>query len=310
MFDVDVVVIGAGPAGLAATLNLARAQRSVALLDSNRPRHAATLQAHGFVTRDGVSPLELRSLGREEVLRYPHVSFERTIVHTVSSLGTTADAASGFVVVAKRPGTGDQTELKAPAVLIATGLTETLPLAQMVRPWYGTSLHSCMDCDGYDKRGQPLALIGETDDLVDRAAVIRRHTDDLVVFTNAADVIDGAGEARLEALGIGLERSPIAAIHGDRGGMQSIELDDGRTSVRTAGFVRPTWHAPLGFADSLALDKDADGLVTVDRGQRSSVAGIYAAGDVTPGFRQLMVAAGEGTVAASVINRDLIRRGL
>ncbi|MBO1770805.1 MULTISPECIES: NAD(P)/FAD-dependent oxidoreductase [Agrococcus] len=302
--DVDVVVIGAGPAGLAATLNLARAQRSVALLDSNRPRHAATLQSHGFITRDGISPLELRGMGREEVLRYPTVSFERTTVRQVVRVD------GGFAVQAEQRGASAESETRASAVLIATGLSETLPASQHVRPWYGTSLHSCMDCDAYDKRGQALALIGETPDLVDRAMVIRRHTDDLAVFTNGSDAVSEAGAERLAAHGVALERTPIAAIEGDRDGMRAIVLEDGRRSERTGGFVRPWWHPQLEFAEPLGLDTDDDGLVVVDRAQRASVEGIYAAGDITPGFRQLSVAAGAGTIAASVINRDLIAREL
>ncbi|MCH1882450.1 NAD(P)/FAD-dependent oxidoreductase [Agrococcus sp. ARC_14] len=302
--ETDVVVIGAGPAGLAATLNLARQQRTVVLLDSNRPRHAATLQSHGFITRDGASPLELRTLGRDEVLRYPTVTHERTLVRQIAAID------GGFAVQAEQPGSRAESETRASAVLIATGLSETLPLSQHVRPWYGTSLHSCMDCDGYDKRGQALALIGETDDLVDRAMVIRRHTDDLAVFTNGSDAVDEAGEARLAEHGVALVRAPIAAIEGDRDGMQAIVLEDGERSIRTGGFVRPWWHPQLDFAEQLGLELDEDGLVTVDRTQRTSVEGVYAAGDITPGFRQLAVAAGAGTVAASVVNRDLIARGL
>ncbi|WP_306232199.1 NAD(P)/FAD-dependent oxidoreductase [Agrococcus beijingensis] len=301
--DVDVVVIGAGPAGLAAALNLARQQRTVRLLDSNRPRHAATLQSHGFLTRDGISPLELRTLGREEVLRYPTVEHERTMVRQVVAV------EGGFAVQAEQPGSRAESETRAAAVLIATGLSETLPLSQHVRPWYGTSLHSCMDCDGYDKRGQALALIGETPDLVDRAMVIRRHTADLAVFTNGSDAVGEAGEARLVEHGVTLVRTPIAAIEGDRDGMQAIVLEDGSRSVRTGGFVRPWWHPQLEFAESLGLETDEEGLVVVDRAQRASAEGVYAAGDITPGFRQLAVAAGAGTIAASVINRDLIARG-
>lgn len=299
----DAVVIGAGPGGLAATLGLARMRRTVMLLDSNRPRHAATLVSHGYLTRDGISPLELRTLGREEVLTYPHVQYERTIVTSVSPLPD-----GNFVVVARKQGSQEQSEWHARTVLIATGQTETLPVQEHVRPWYGTSLHSCMDCDGYDKRGQALALIGETPDMADRAMIVRQFSRDLKVFTNGSGAVSFGDNDQLARLGIEVFDSPITAIEGGREGMQAVLLEDGSRHERTAGFVRPQWHSTLGFAEPLGVETDEHGLVVVDRKQRSSVLGVYAAGDITPGFRQLQVAAGEGTVAASVINRDLIAR--
>lgn len=299
----DAVVIGAGPGGLAATLGLARMRRTVMLLDSNRPRHAATLVSHGYLTRDGISPLELRTLGREEVLTYPHVQYERTIVTSVSPLPD-----GNFVVVARKQGSQEQSEWHARTVLIATGQTETLPVQEHVRPWYGTSLHSCMDCDGYDKRGQALALIGETPDMADRAMIVRQFSRDLKVFTNGSGAVSAGDNDQLARLGIEVFDSPITAIEGGREGMQAVLLEDGSRHERTAGFVRPQWHSTLGFAEPLGIETDEHGLVVVDRKQRSSVLGVYAAGDITPGFRQLQVAAGEGTVAASVINRDLIAR--
>lgn len=301
----DAVVIGAGPGGLAATLGLARMRRTVMLLDSNRPRHAATLVSHGYLTRDGISPLELRTKGREEVLSYPHVQYERTIVTSVSPLPD-----GNFVVVGRKQGSQEQNEWHARTVLIATGQTETLPVQEHVRPWYGTSLHSCMDCDGYDKRGQALALIGETEDLADRALVVRQFSRDLKVFTNGSGAVSASDEEQLVRLGVEVFDSPIVAIEGGREGMQAVILEDGSRHSRTAGFVRPQWHSTLGFAEQLELELDEHGLVVVDRKQRTSVLGVYAAGDITPGFRQLQVAAGQGTVAASVINRDLIARDL
>ena len=299
--QVDVAVIGAGPAGLAATLGLARMQRSVALLDSNRPRHAATLLSHGFLTRDGISPIELRTLGREEVLRYPTVRYERTVV---SSIERGSDG--GFAVMTATRGKAEPGQVQAQAVVLATGQTEVLPAMMHVRPWYGTSLHSCMDCDGYDKRDQQLALIGETDDLVERALVVRQFSRDIKVFTNGTGAVDGAGRERLAQLGIEVFDSPIVAIEGDRDGMREVVLEDSSRHARNAGFVRPEWLTPLDFAEGLGIERTSHGLVVVDRKQRTNVPGVYAAGDITPGYRQLMVAAGEGTVAASVVNRDLI----
>ena len=81
---VDCVIIGAGPAGMSAGLNLVRARRRVLLVDSNRPRHSATLKSHGFITRDGVSPLELRKAGRAEFEAYPGALFQQALVSSVA----------------------------------------------------------------------------------------------------------------------------------------------------------------------------------------------------------------------------------
>ena len=133
----DAVIIGAGPAGLSAALNLARARRRVLVLDSNRPRNSATFHAHGFLSRDGISPLELRRLGREELEASP-TGF--SITHT-----------SGVV--------------ESRTVILATGLRELPPALPSLRAFYGTSAHSCMECDGYEYADRPIALVGETDDL-------------------------------------------------------------------------------------------------------------------------------------------------
>ena len=85
---VDCVVVGGGPAGLSAALNLARAVATVALIDTGRPRNAATLRSHGFLSRDGIPPHELRKLGVAELREYPHIRVhERTTVTRVARAG-------------------------------------------------------------------------------------------------------------------------------------------------------------------------------------------------------------------------------
>ncbi len=297
----DVAIIGAGPAGLTAALNLVRARRTVLLLDSNRPRNAATFSAHGFLTRDGVSPLELRRLGAEEVAGYPEATIVKTVVTSVSP-----DADGGFIVQAEAPGTGVATEALARTVLLATGLIETLPALPSIRAFYGTSIHSCIECDGWEKRDAPLALIGETDDLADRARFLANWSDDIIVFTNGVARITDADEAELAGRGIRVERRVIADIAGDRDRMTGVVLEDGDTIVRAAGFIRPIWTPSLAFAESLGLATDEEGLLVVDADGRTSVPGVYAAGDITPpGPQQLIMAAGHGArVAGAIVRRS------
>ncbi|PCN46583.1 pyridine nucleotide-disulfide oxidoreductase [Curtobacterium sp. 'Ferrero'] len=296
--DVDVVVVGAGPAGLSAALNLVRARRSVLLVDANRPRNAATLRSHGFLTRDGVSPLELRKLGRAEVEQYDEATVVQAVVDEVRPEG------AGWSVRGAWRGTA--VSATARAVVLATGLREEFPALPTLRAFYGTSVHSCVECDGYEHAGQALAFLCETPDVVDRALLIGSWTDDLVVYTNGSGVLDAAGRESLRSAGIRTDDRPVADLEGDRSGLTGVRLADGHVEPRTGAFVRPVWHADL---DWLAADvrRDDEGLVVVDGVGRTGVPGLYAVGDVTPpGPEQLIVAAGHGARTAAAVHRDLV----
>lgn len=297
----EVVVVGGGPAGLSAALNLARARRRVLVVDGNRPRHAATLLAHGFLTRDGVSPLELRRMGREEVDAYDNATVVFAQVSAVSVEG------DGFRVAARGVRGGADVDVSADTVLIATGVTETMPAIPSIRAFYGTQLHSCIECDGFESAGQPLALIGETADLAERALLLTQWTDDLIVFTNGVAPIGEDEERTLARLGVRVERRPIDDVVGEKGVMTGVRLADGTVVERAGGFLRPVWSPSLSFVDALDLDRDADGYLLTDADGRTSLPGVYAAGETTaPGPQQLIVAAGSGAVVAAAVNRDLI----
>ncbi len=304
--QVDVVIVGGGPAGLSAALNLARARASVTVVDAGRPRNAATLRSHGFLTRDGISPLELRKLARAELSAYPDV---RVLDRTVASALLPADSSNGmrFVASLQGRGQGAPPALAARSVLVATGLRETLPAIPSLRAFYGMSVFSCAACDGWELQDRALALIGETPDLADRARLISRWTDRLTVFTNGADVIDMVEEAELAASRIVVERRPIADLEGERGAVSAVRLIDGNRIVVEGGFVRPHWHPALDFLAGIEVERDGDGHLVVDASGRTSLTGLYAAGDAAaPGPQQLIVAAGQGARAAAVLVHDLV----
>jgi thioredoxin reductase len=293
--DHEVVVVGAGPAGLSAALNLVRARRSTLVLDSNRPRNAATFASHGYVTRDGVSPLELRRLGREELEAYPEATFAKAMVTSVTRDG------DGFTVVY------GATSVTTRTVVITTGLTEKFPALPSLRTFYGTSIHSCVECDAYEYADKPIALLGETHDLAERAIVLSQWSRDLIVFTNGVGVVSETDEARLAERGIRVDRRELADVAGDRTGLTGVTLADGETVPRVAAFVRPHYLPNLAYVATLGLELDSEGYLVVDGAGRTSVAGVYAAGDSTaPGPQQLIVAAGAGAKVAAALNRDLL----
>ncbi len=298
---VDVVVVGGGPAGLSAALNLVRARQRVLVLDGNRPRNAATLHSHGFLTRDGVSPLELRRLGRDEVSSYPEAEVQFALVDSVTAVD------GGFRVTASGVRGAPDRDVTTTRVLVAAGLREALPTIGNLRAYYGTALHSCYECDGYEKGDEALAVIGETDDLVEHALLASVWSDDIVVFTNGVAPVSEEDERMLATRGIRLERRVVAEVVGDRGVLSGFRLDDGEVVARSAGFVRPRWTAALEYLDGLGADTDEDGLLRVDGAGRTSVPALYAAGDITPpGPEQLIVAAGAGAQASATILRDTV----
>lgn len=298
----DVLVVGGGPAGLSAALNLARARASVVVVDTGRPRNAVTLRSHGFLTRDGISPIELRKLAREELAAYDGVRIlDRSAVDRIET-----DAA-GFRATLTGRAAAASPVLSARTVVVATGLRETLPDVPNLRSFYGMSIFSCAACDGWELQDEPIALIGETPDLADRARLLTRWTSRLTVCTNGAAVIDPADEAELVASGISVERRAIVDLEGERGKVAAVRFSDDASLAVAGGFVRPTWHAAHDFLDALSPDCDPDGHLVTDRSGRTSVPGLYAAGDAAaPGPQQLIVAAGQGARVAAVLVQDLV----
>ena len=296
----DVAVVGAGPGGLSAALNLVRARRRTLVLDGNRPRNAATFHSHGFITRDGVSPLELRGLAREELQEYPNYEYHQTMVVSV------VQTDEGFLVATKGPGF-TRSEYRARTIVISTGVTELMPALPTLRAFYGTSIHSCIECDGYEERDKPIAILGDTDDLADRAILASQWSSDVIVFAGATGGVTDDEEAELAERGIRVDRRRVVDVVGDRTGLTGIRLEDGDTVARTAAFVRPIYEPRLDYLESLGLECADDGYLAVDAEGRTSLSGVYAAGDsASPGPRQLIVAAGQGARVASALNRDLL----
>ena len=283
----DVAIIGGGPAGLSAALVLGRARRRVVVVDAGTLRNAPAAHMQGFLSRDGTPPAELLQVARDEVRRYDVEIVEDRVM----------DAAAGFALRLA----GDRS-LEARTVLIATGAADELPDVPGARERWGRDLLHCPYCHGWEVRDQPIGVLGS----VEHAHLLRQWTDDVILFAHTAELTSRERES-LHARGIAVVDGTVEELVVTDDRLQAVRLADGRTIARRALFIRPALRAHAdGIAAALGCELLEDGLVRADAGGRTSVPGVWAAGNATNPRAQVITAAGEGSAVAIAINTDLV----
>jgi thioredoxin reductase len=290
----DVVVIGGGAAGLSAALVLSRARRRVAVVDAGSPRNAAAAHLHGFLSRDGLAPLELLSLGRDEVAGYGGDLVDGSVAELL------LDGETGFWVHL-----ADGRRLSARRLLVTTGLRDELPdIDGLAERWARDVLH-CPYCHGYEVRDRPLGVIGGTSEAVRYAQIVRQWSHDVVYFTPVGR-LSAAERAQLAARAIGVVEGDVARVVVEQDQLKGVALADGRTVPREVLFVPPGFIPNHDLLLQVGCQVDANGWVVKDANGATSQPGVWVAGNVANPRAQLITAAGEGSAAAIAINADLV----
>jgi thioredoxin reductase len=290
VFMYDVVIIGGGPAGLAAALVLGRARRRVAVVDSGEPRNAAAHESHGFLTRDGVPPAELLRLGRSEVAGYGVALVDDRAVSVRS--GFEVALASGEVLSARR-------------LLVTAGVRDELPDVPGVAELWGDQVHFCPYCHGYEVHDDQVGVVADGPLGVVKAVMLREWAADVVLFPGDYELTADEA-AQLEKRGIGVATGKVTRLAVTDGRLTGVDLADGRTVARSAVFVNPVFVPKDTLLKDLGCDLTDQGWVAVDREGRTSVDGVWAAGNVVDPKAQLLSGAGAGAATAVALNHDLI----
>jgi thioredoxin reductase len=300
----DVIVVGGGAAGLSAALVLGRQRREVLVLDGGPPRNATAAEMHMYLGRDGSSPGRLLADGRAELGAYPSVGIRAA---RAVAAGGTADA---FTV-----GLDDGTELEAARLLLAPGQTDVPLDVPGLAPRWGASVFHCPFCHGYETDGKVLAVIGNGVDGMLAAYVADRYSTDVVLCTHGPAQLPEPVAAVLAARGVPVVETPVAALEGELDAL-TLRFVDGSTLRREAVYHRAPTRPNTELAAQLGCALLPDRCVRVDEFGRTSVDGVYAAGDAAhleavPEPVTLVAPAAAGGVAAAVwLEQELFRSRL
>lgn len=287
----DVVIAGAGPAGLSAALVLGRARKRVLLCDHGPPRNAAAARVHGFVTRDGTPPAEMRRIGREQLAPYD-VEVRDDRVEAV-------DGERDRLRVTLASG-----EVEARRVILCAGMVDELPELPGYRELWGQAIFQCPYCHGWEVRDRAFGCLLPAAAWLEYPLFLRGWTSDLIVFTDGRFEVTPEVRGRLARAGIGVEERRIVRLVGHAGHLEAVELEGGARVAREVLFARPPQRqTALVARTGVALDEQ--GFVRVDERNETSRAGVYAAGDLTTMRQGALVAAAAGALAAYSINHEL-----
>ncbi|MFF2389598.1 NAD(P)/FAD-dependent oxidoreductase [Agromyces sp. NPDC058104] len=305
----DVIIVGGGSAGLSAALMLGRSRRRVLVLDEGRPRNRFAGHMHGVLGRDHSSPLALLDDGRAELGRYDGVTLR-------SGVAVGAEAADDVAPDAHAPASGftldlaDGERLLARRLLVASGLTDVLPDVPGLAEQWGRGAFVCPYCDGWEARDRGVAVLATSAAQVHQAQLMRQLSDRVTVFAHGAQLPEEA-RAGLLARGIGIEDRAVAAVIADEAGaLRGIRLDDGTEVATDAIFAGPEPEPNDPVLRSLTVDRAAHPMggefAVVDAMGRTSVPGVWAAGNVTDPRSSVPYAMAAGSMAGAAINADLV----
>jgi thioredoxin reductase len=307
----DVVVVGGGPAGLAGALCLARARRTVLVVDAGAPRNDPAAHMHNYLGRDGNSPKALLEDGRAEVARYGGECVSGTVVSAEALSGS--DEAPRF-----RVELADGRSVSARRLLLTSGLVDELPEVPGVAERWGKDVVHCPYCHGWEWRDQPMAVLATAPSAVQQALLFRQWSADVTWVQHTAPWPDDEALEQLAARDIEVVAEQVAAVEAGEDGITGLRLASGERVPCRAVVVVPRFTVRSDVVAALGLDLEeehSDGHVdgtyvpSAPTGG-TEVPGVYVAGNVTDLHAQVLAAAAAGLKTATAINTDLMAEDL
>lgn len=291
-----VAILGSGPSGLACALTLSRSMVETIVIssDGTAPRNTASPFVAALPGMDRNSPAEVRAAIRKDILSYPFARFRN------SDATALQNQASGFQL-----DLSDGSSVFADKVLLAMGMVDIYPDVANLADYWGSSIINCPFCHGYEWRNTRWGIYADRQEVLDAAEVYRHWSNELTYFIDPSLHLTEERRTQFESLGISICEALPVAVNGTGGSLTEAVFSDQQPIAIDCMLVFP-FQKQTKLVTALDLQLTSDGYVGVDEGFRTSVSGIYAAGDITyAGHQNTPTALHMGNMAAATIVMDL-----
>lgn len=293
----DVAVIGGSFAGLSAALQLARARRSVTVIDAGEPRNRFAAASHGFLGQDGARPGDILAEARRQLAAYPTARFVETRAERASGV------ADAFSVTLQE---GD--ELSARRIILAHGVSDSLPDIPGLAAEWGKRVAHCPYCHGYEFGGGPLGVLAANGEVALHHAMLVREWGPVTLFLNGVVEPDAAMMQQFEARGVTVERTPVAAVVSEAEGLR-VQLADGNEIDIVGLFTQPRSRPSTDIGQQLGclhVEAPFGPILKVDETKQTTVSGVFAAGDIARAGPNVPFAVADGAMAGVAAHRSLV----
>jgi len=291
----DVIIIGGSYAGLSAAMALGRSIRKTLIIDGGDPCNKQTPQSHNFLTQDGETPAAIAEKALEQVLKYPTVELLQGFVVELEQQDNV------FVVT-----TAAGERFAGMKILLATGVKDELCDIPGFAECWGISVLHCPYCHGYEVRQQKTAILAKGEEAYHLGLLLHNWASDITLLSDGDHGLEDIQLDLLKANSVELIDEKVTALKHEDGRLKSIQFESGKTMPVEVMYSRVPFTLHSEIASQIGCDLSESGHILVDASQKTTIPGIYAAGDCTTNGRAVSIAVAAGSRAGMMINSELI----